>query len=243
MEEYTLREERAEETEGILLLNRWGFIPLIFVFLAAGVMADVQTLGTFKQGECVELSTICADCTYVNLTTVILPNSTVLSYHTNMTKSGTSFTYSFCNTNQLGEYIYNTLGDPEGTDTVQPVDFTVTPSGFGRLGSGEGLSMIGALAVIALIGVALLFAGFKSENVVSKTSFFSFAFIIFIIEILYTVILIQQSLWGYDSIITGIENFWFVMKIGAGLSVTLLFIVIFLVSLKAWKIKRGYIDI
>jgi len=47
------------------------------------------------------------------------------------------------------------------------------------------------------------------ENVVARITFFTFSIIVFIISILYSVVIIQQGLWGYESIITGIETFWF----------------------------------
>jgi len=57
--------------------------------------------------------------------------------------------------------------------------------------------------------------------------------------ILYTVVTIQQVLFGFDSIVAGMETFLSVAKVGITIGSLALGIVIFLIMLKAWKIKRG----
>ena len=94
-----------------------------------------------------------------------------------------------------------------------------------------------------LISGAFFFMAHKSENNVAKISFYSFAGIGIVMTILYTVIIMQQTLFGFDSILSGIENFWFVMKVGVWLGFLFMGVVIFMIMLKAWKIKRGLYDI
>jgi len=60
--------------------------------------------------------------------------------------------------------------------------------------------------------------------------------------ILYTVVTIQQVLFGFDSIVNAIETLWVVSKIGITIGGLALGIVVMLIMLKAWNIKRGLRD-
>jgi len=86
------------------MLNKNIFIVLIAsIFLISLISAD---LGTFKQGECVELRTI-LNSTSVSLSSISYPNGTVIYPNTAMTANGKTFNYTFCGTDKLGEYIYD----------------------------------------------------------------------------------------------------------------------------------------
>ena len=157
---------------------------LLFVFALIMVMgfvgAEEQFLGTFPQYKCITLSIPCANCTYVNITSLILPNngSSILN-NVAMVKSGTDYKYPFCSNTLLGDYIYNTLGNPNGIVTIKPVRYTITPSGnstalglqiilfvliyfigfFGFFGKNVWVSIIGGLGMISL-GVYTILNGF-----------------------------------------------------------------------------------
>ncbi len=155
-----------------------------------------------------------------------------------MTKSGLTFNYTFCNTSDPGKYIYDYF-DTEGNVYVN--DFTITPSGF-EINSGQSIGLFGSLILIILIGLMFFFIGSKSENKILKMFFYVFSIIIFVVSILYTVIIIQQTLFGFESILTGIESFWFVMKMLLSAGIVVSIVVIFLIMLKLWRIKRGLQD-
>ncbi len=94
------------------------------------VYAQEDNIGIFKQNECIRLPQTCADCTYNNITTIISSNSTVLlSGQIPMTKSGTEYNHTFCNTTQSGKYTVNGIGDIGGTKTIWAYDFSVNPTG------------------------------------------------------------------------------------------------------------------
>jgi len=93
------------------------------------VSAETQTLGVFKQGDCIELIQICSNCSYNNISSVLYPNSTKALGEVAMIKTGTNFVYTFCNTSMLGQYIVNGYGDVEGLVTVWAYDFKVTTTG------------------------------------------------------------------------------------------------------------------
>ena len=217
------------------------FSLMFGIFLISLVSAEESNLGTFKLNECVELYQQCDNCTYVNLTSVKLPNSTNINIGLNMTKNGEDYTYTFCNTTSTGNYQYNVCGDKNGINKCEVIEFSVTPSG-NSIDSGQSISLFGSLILIIIVGLILLFVAVKSKGVVAKISFYTFSTLAFVMAILYTVITIQQTLFGFESILTGIETFWSVSKIGMGIAFIGLLIVIFLVMLKAWKIKRGLYD-
>jgi len=85
-------------------------IMLIVSLCLVGTVTSAQAdLGTYKKGECIELIQLCADCSYNNVTSIIYPNTTRVIYDTPMTKRGSEFNYSFCNTNLTGEYLLWTI--------------------------------------------------------------------------------------------------------------------------------------
>jgi hypothetical protein len=110
-------------------------IYLLFVFLISIVLLQltlvsaVTNLGIFKQNECVNLIQTCSACTYVNISSVIYPNSTQALGQEVMTKLGTTYNYTFCKTSLLGKYIVNGYGDDAGVLTVWAYDFNVTTTG------------------------------------------------------------------------------------------------------------------
>lgn len=220
-------------------------IPALFIilFLSSFIVAETDgSVLTGKQSECVQLPQECADCTYVKLTTVTLPDLSQISIQTDMTQNGTSFNYTFCSTESTGSYSYCTKGDVGGTDTIACKDFRITPSGSYDINSGQGFSLISSLIIMIVIAGMFLFIGFSSKNIATKVSFISFSCIILIMAILFTVISAQQNLYGFTGIVSATETFFTVIKYLVGVGILSLFIIIILIIKKAWKIKRGYID-
>lgn len=105
----------------------------IFTILILGMflisLASASNLGVFKKNDCVELYQLCESCTFVNLTSVKLPNETRI-FGELMNDFGNDFTFEFCNTSLLGGYQYNVCGDKGGVLTCENIDFTITKSGF-----------------------------------------------------------------------------------------------------------------
>lgn len=212
-------------------------IILVLVSMILMMGMSSADLGTFKQGDCVQIKTI-LNTTAVNISTISNPNSSIVISNQEMTKNAFTFNYSFCNTSILGLYVYDYF-DVEGNTYVN--SFSITPSG-SSINSGSSLTLFGSLLVIFIFAIILLILGFKVQNKVGKIALFSFSGVGFMITVLYMVITIQQILYGFDSIVSGIENFWFIVKILIWIGLLVLGVIIFLIMLKAWKIKRGYDD-
>lgn len=125
---------------------------IIFLFLLMPLInAEIETLGTFKQNECVKLIQTCADCTYVNISSVTFPNSSIALGEYLMTQSGKSWSWTFCNTTNIGQYIVSGHGNPDSTPTTWAYDFDITPTGYELSTSG------GILYVVFIIASLIIF--------------------------------------------------------------------------------------
>jgi len=107
---------------------KWIMLMGIFLFCIV-VVSATSNLGTFKSRECISLYQLCDNCTYVNISSVMYPDSTVESINENMTKNGVNYNYTYCNTLQDGIYIYNVCGDKDGTLTCENITFEINPTG------------------------------------------------------------------------------------------------------------------
>ena len=108
------------------------FIFLSLLLLSPLINAEQESLGLFKQGECVPIIQICGDCTYVNISSVLINNiegSKLIIINEEMTKTGPLYNYSFCNTTTLGEYNVNGIGDPKGIIEPYAYNWYITPTG------------------------------------------------------------------------------------------------------------------
>ena len=110
------------------------FGMLLLILSVTTVLADtqigvIQSLPPVKQGDCVMLPQTCATCTYNNISSVTYPNSTLALGQVAMAQSGNSYSYSFCNTTELGRYIVNGYGNPGGNVETWAYDFNVTTTG------------------------------------------------------------------------------------------------------------------
>jgi len=144
-------------------------IAIMFLFLISSVIADIQSLPPVKQNACIQLKQICSNCTYNNISSIVLPNSTIIIPTALMTKSGTDYNYTFCQTNGLGNYIVNGFGDVSGVVTVWNYDFTVTQT-------GEKVSLSNIVIVLAFLFMAgimfLLGYNFNTTQWIMKTFFY-----------------------------------------------------------------------
>jgi len=121
-----------DKTNKLLMMNRNLILILgIVLFSLTLVSAEVQSLeDSVKQNQCVTLLQKYYNSTFSNVTTITYPNSTAQTVNLAMNGSNGSWSYSFCNTSQIGSYEYCTLTDVDGVNTYVCIDFEVTPSGF-----------------------------------------------------------------------------------------------------------------
>lgn len=160
------------------------FMFMMFFFVIPLCAAQVQTLGTFTVNQDINLSQVCATCTYVNLQKVKLPDSSEIFINTNMTKEGQTYYYTFSNTAQLGQYIVTTCGDLAGQLQCTNYDLYVTSNGQ-SFSSSQSLAL---LPIVALIAILFAIGYTFSREKWKMKSFFYLA------SLLATVILINSTL-------------------------------------------------
>jgi hypothetical protein len=139
-------------------------IGLMIILVFPLVLGDTQTsLGTFKKDSNIQLSQYCANCTYINLSSIKSPIGLyILQGEYEMTKSGSDYYYNFSNTNILGEYIYCVHGDPDGKDTAACSNFFITTEGL-------NLSNYIVLLIVLIFAYLILVLGIWKEEIVFVT--------------------------------------------------------------------------
>lgn len=124
---------------------------LLFIFLIGIVTAEESgSLLIGKKGDCINLPQECASCSYINITSIQYPNISQNYINALMTKQGSSFNYTFCDTLNLGTYNYCVIGDIEGINTIVCKDYEITYLGK-QLDSAKSILYIGFLTLLILI--------------------------------------------------------------------------------------------
>ena len=154
-------------------------LTLILLSMIPLVLA-VKTIGPFQQDKNAELFQVCDNCSYVNLTTVQLPNSTILNIDINMTENKLTYNYTFIDTDLIGGYIYTTCGDPDGVTTCQSVNFQITTTG-----DSVDLSNVIIVIVFLVLTVSFLYLSsiFEADKWMIKTSFILFAILMSVLAV------------------------------------------------------------
>lgn len=129
-------------------------ILIVGIFFLSFASAQVQSIGQITQNECGILTQTCDNCTFVNITKVVRlgKNSIIFNIDDVMTKDGTFYNYSFCNTSIIGNYLYSTVGDLDGIDTVSNVNFEITS--FGTKISNSGI--VYSVLMLIIFGMDIL---------------------------------------------------------------------------------------
>lgn len=111
-------------------------------------------LGTFKQNKCVELKTILNGTSWVNLSTVSYPNSTIIFINEEMTQNGPSYNYTFCNTDSIGVYVYDYYDD---LGNIYSNDFIIAYLGQRLTTSNSIIYLIMFLVIFFVFGMVMFF--------------------------------------------------------------------------------------
>lgn len=140
---------------------------ILTIFLGMFLISLVSASSTIKgnQGECVSLFQSCPSCSYVNLTSILSPTGNITFYNVAMDKSGVEYTYEFCNTTEVGDYIYNVCGDKDGL-LCENIILKINPRG-NKL---EGSEYIGTVLVWVFLYVFIYFL----FNIILKAPLWNF---------------------------------------------------------------------
>ena len=140
--------------------NKYLFIGMLLMIMIVVPMttAAIESLGTFKEKDCIVLKQIAQNSTYCNISSVLAPNSSQLLGESVMTKVGTNYNYSnFCATSALGNYIVNGHCDLNGADSVWSYNFTITPTG--------ETNNLGMYIMLSVLIVGTLLFGIMIRNI------------------------------------------------------------------------------
>jgi uncharacterized membrane protein YhdT len=125
------------------------FILSIF-FLSFVTPLTLDNLGTFQQDNNVRVSQICQDATYINLSSVSYPNSSIALNNIEMISAGSGeFYYNFNLTNDIGRYDVRGISDGCLKTFATSFDITYT----GKILTGEIITIY----IIAILALILLF--------------------------------------------------------------------------------------
>lgn len=119
------------------------------------VSAEQQTLGTFTQGQTVNLVQACDNSTYSNITRIIYPNGTfAINQETKMSLNSTNnYNYSFSNTDPLDRYLVYGHCDDNGVNTNWVYDFFIKPKGIFALDFSRNIDIILIIIFFVVAGV------------------------------------------------------------------------------------------
>ena len=138
--------------------NKLVLFVLILSLMPLITASNLAQLPPIKQNDCMPLVQYCANCTYVNITSITYPNGTVqqLNYLTSLQGQDTYVNNSFCSTSALGTYVYGTYGNPDGVRVSQSVAREVTPTG--------NQNMLGFYILVIVVCYGVLFIGVMKSD-------------------------------------------------------------------------------
>lgn len=103
-------------------------LTLILGMFLISFASALETLGTFKQGEEIRISQVCSDATYINISSIAYPNSSVAISNIEMTSAGSGeFYYDFSLTETTGTYQVRGISD--GCEGTFATSFEITATG------------------------------------------------------------------------------------------------------------------
>jgi len=131
-------------------------ILLIMVINIPLLIAEQETLGNFKIGECINLRQSCSNCSYSNISQIIAPDSSTVLTEVIMQKIGNDYNYTWCDADQNGEYIIVGFSNVDGIKTSWAYNLFVTPTGVLQESFFEN-SVLLILLALAMIIMVLAF--------------------------------------------------------------------------------------
>lgn len=136
-------------------------LALLLVPFVAG--QDLPSWGDdIKIDDCVNLVQTCANCTSVNVTSILKPvtKENLLLNTVEMGKNGTLYNYTFCKNNVVGKYITQGEADPNGEIVIWSAEYEVTPGGFNGDSSGNYI----LIGIILVFSIGIMVIGFNKQE-------------------------------------------------------------------------------
>lgn len=180
------------------------YLTIIIVILMSIMLVSSSstTLGIFKKNECINLKQTCSNCSSVNITSVVYPNSSIIISNVEMTKSGTEFNYTLCNTSVTGIYTVNGVGNPDGLQEIFIYDFTVTTSGY-QASTPQALSMFLIIGIFMFVIILFFIFGLKTDYLPAKIFCLSLSVVLIVFLIGYIMAVANITIGEFSSLTEG----------------------------------------
>src|SRR3990167_6516872 len=115
-----------------MLTKKRYMITSILFFLSVLILINsisaIDSLGTFKQYDSIIIYQVCSDATYINISSISYPNSSLAVSNIPMLSVGNGgFQYNFSSATSTGRY--DVRGISDGCDLTFATYFLITPNG------------------------------------------------------------------------------------------------------------------
>lgn len=134
------------------------FLLLILSSIAYG------SFGIFTINECVNLLQTCESCTYNNISSITMPDSSIIIANISMVRNGVEYSYYFCNTTLNGIYRVHGFGDPDGELKIWRYEFKITPNGEEPT-SGIAFFYLGSIILLIFFIAASIYGFMNVESI------------------------------------------------------------------------------
>lgn len=159
-------------------LNRIFFYFFILFFIAELLFISsafsLESYGTFKQNSEIRITQVCSDATYVTITSISYPNSSIAISNINMSYSDGEYYYIFNKTNELGRYDLRFISD--GCEKTAASYFYITKDGTENNFLKSDLQFFIFFFVSLIFGTGLGLIGYYKDNkllILASIGFFS----------------------------------------------------------------------
>lgn len=140
-------------------------IPLLMlgIILISLVMVSAQTgdFGTFDKNQEIRLAQFCEDATYINITSITYPNSTIAEINIEMTQDfDGEYYYNYNKTSEIGKYTVR--GNSDGCEETFAYYFEIEepdPEGIFGFNFSDNISII-AVIVLMILAISTYIIGF-----------------------------------------------------------------------------------
>lgn len=212
---------------------------MMCMVLVSLVGASQDSLGTYKQGENITLLQICGTCTYSNITSIVLPNSTHIIIDAEMTRRGSEYTYSFDDTELLGTYLINGVGDLDGINDAWAYELYITTTGAEKINDGE--SMVLLITTLTILSLSLFFfvLGMKLTNPSLALGCVAICCIFLFVAVMSTLNFVVENLGHLGNSVNGYTGFYLVVKTIASISITALVLFGLWRAYQSFNMARG----
>lgn len=214
----------------------------IFIFSFAFVNADVLKGSPFTLEEEMQITNYCAtsDCTYANITRIVLPNGTIDYLNEEMTQTEYDFNYTYT-PQELGRYSFTTCSNPNGILKCEEDSFEVSKTGE-NLDTSDSIIILVVFVVMIILSGLFITLAFKVNSGVFILIFYGISVIFIFMSSLFGMSLLDNFLTSMSTIVEGYSTYIMVFKILLSMSVLTLVLYAGIRALKMYQMKRGLIE-